>query len=367
MRKEVISSKQLVSLIVLFELGTALVVPVGLESGHAVWLSILLALPGGVVLYLIYAHLYRQFPNLILSGLMQKILGKWIGWTISLLYVPFFMFSGSRNLAEAGYLLLAASYDKTPILIINAIMIVAVVYVLSKGIEVFARTAEIYFLVIVVIGVISNSIIIASGLMDFQNLFPLNIKDLKEALASAYPNIWMFPFGELMLVTTILPFLGKGQSARNSGLAALILSALLLSFTHAIEMSVLGEEIYQRTNFPLFTTISLVNVADFIQRLDAFVILDLIICIFFKVTVYCYAAMVVAADLFKVKEPRKLAVPVGVVMLLISLISTESYTRHLEEGRVVQQYILTTVCAVIPSILFVTHWIRKRFGLYRLK
>lgn len=171
MRKEVISPKQLFALIVLFELGTALVVPVGLESGRSVWLSILLALPGGIVLYLIYADLYRQFPGLILSGYMQKILGKWIGWPLSLLYVPFLMFSGSRNLREAGDLLFSASYDKTPILIINAAMIAAVVYVLSKGIEVFGRTAEIYFLAIVAIGVISNSIVIASGLVDIKICF----------------------------------------------------------------------------------------------------------------------------------------------------------------------------------------------------
>lgn len=47
MRKEAIGPIQLFSMMVLFELGTAIVVPIGLESGHAVWLSILMALPGG--------------------------------------------------------------------------------------------------------------------------------------------------------------------------------------------------------------------------------------------------------------------------------------------------------------------------------
>lgn len=76
MRKEVIGPFQLFAMIVLFELGTAVVVPIGLESGHAVWISILMALPGGILLFMVYAYLYRQFPDLVISGYTRKILGN---------------------------------------------------------------------------------------------------------------------------------------------------------------------------------------------------------------------------------------------------------------------------------------------------
>ncbi|WP_330708024.1 hypothetical protein [Paenibacillus polymyxa] len=46
MKKEVIGTNQLFAMIILFELGTAIVIPIGLETGHTIWLSILLALPG---------------------------------------------------------------------------------------------------------------------------------------------------------------------------------------------------------------------------------------------------------------------------------------------------------------------------------
>lgn len=63
MKKETISASQLFALIFLFELGTALVVPIGLESGHAVWIAILLALPGGLLLYLIYVYLSQAISG----------------------------------------------------------------------------------------------------------------------------------------------------------------------------------------------------------------------------------------------------------------------------------------------------------------
>ena len=365
MRKEVIGPSQLFAMIVLFELGTALVVPVGLESGHAVWLSILMALPGGLLLYLVFVYLYQQFPDLIISGYTRKILGPWIGWPLSLLFLPVLLYNGSRNLREAGDLLISASYDKTPIFIINSIMIIAVMYILIKGIEVFSRTAEIFFWIIIVMGLICNFIVIAAGLVEYSDLFPLHAADLWQALKSAYPNIWIFPFGELMCFTTILPHFNKSRKIKKSGIAAITLSAFLLSFTHAVEMGVLGEKLYSRTTFPMFTTISLVNVANFIQRLDAFVMLTLIIGVFFKMTVYCYAAVAIAADLFKVRNPRKLVIPAGVVMLYSSFISAENYPVHMNDGKVFLENILPVFCAVIPILLLLIHSLRRRFGLYR--
>lgn len=365
MKKEVIGTNQLFAMIILFELGTAIVIPIGLETGHTIWLSILLALPGGVLLYLIFHDLYCQYPNLIISGYTQKILGKTIGWPLSFLYIPVLVFNGSRILRESGDLLIAASYDQTPVFIINAIMVTAVIYILNKGIEVFFRTSEIYLIVIFFMGFICFFVVIAAGLVDFKNLFPLHAVDWKQALRSAFPNILTFPFGELICMTTIFPHLQKSCQSRKTGIAAIVLSGILLCSTHAIEISVLGKNIYERSTFPMYTTITLVNLANFIQRLDALVILTLIIGVFFKMTLYCYAVIAVTADLFKVQDTRRMAIPVGVVVLFGSLISAENYPRHLEEGAFFLRYILSVLFTAIPIMLFVVHRVRKRLGLLR--
>ncbi|MCL6602471.1 MAG: spore germination protein [Paenibacillus sp.] len=365
MRKEVINPRQLFAMIILFEMGTAVVVPIGLENGHAVWVSILMALPGGVLLYLIYNYLYEQYPDMIISQYTRKILGKYIGWPLSLLYIPPLLFNGSRNLREAGSLLISAAYDQTPVFIIDSLMIIAVIYMLTKGIEVFARTAQIYMIVLFLMGMVTLIVVIAAGLVDFKNLFPLHPKDWMDSLKSAYPNILIFPFGEAVCFTTIFPHLNKSPKAKKTGVWAIVISGLILCFIHAVEIAVLGEGMYARAAFPLFTTVTLVDLANFIQRLDALVILTLIIGVFFKMTIYCYAAAAVAADLFKIKDVRKLAAPIGVVVLFSSYFSAENYPIHMDEGKTFLKYYLPILCAVIPLLLFVVHRIRKRWGLYR--
>ncbi|UJF31683.1 GerAB/ArcD/ProY family transporter [Paenibacillus hexagrammi] len=357
-----ISSNQLFAVIVLFEFGTALVVPIGLKAEQGVWLSILAALPGGIAIYLVYDYLFRQYPNVILSGYIRKIVGPYIGFPMIFLYIAYFLYNASRNLREAGDLLITVAYDQTPMLVIHAVMIIAVVYVLNKGIEVFFRLGEIYLIITVCLGLIGGCTLLLSGVVEPRNLLPIYGAGWKSILQMAYPNIFLFPFAELVCFTTVFPRLNRTKAVRISGLAGIIISGLILSMTHALEIATLGSNIYGRSIFPLFTTISLANVADFLQRMDAIVVLTLIIGVFFKMSMYCYAAMVITADVFQIKEERKLAYPVGAVVLLVSILSAWSFPEHLQEGVESSMFFLGIVSFCIPVLLFLVQLIRRRLS-----
>ncbi|WP_373231552.1 GerAB/ArcD/ProY family transporter [Cohnella sp.] len=364
MDKSKINVRQLFALIVLFEVGTALVVPIGLTAERDVWFSIFLALLGGILLFLVYDYLYRQYPDLPISGYARKILGQYIGWPLCLTYVIFFIYNGSRDLRDAGDLLATSTYDQTPVFVLNAIMIMAVVYVLYKGMEVLARLGEIYLIILICLGALGNIFVLFSGIIDLKNMFPMFHKGWVPVFKAAYPNIFMFPFGEMICFTTILPYLNRSQLGRKTGVYALIFSGIILSFTHAVEISVLGINMYERSTFPLFSMIGLVNIADFLQRLDAIVILTLIIGDFFKIAIFCYAAVIVAADIFNVQK-QKLVLPIGIVVLFSSVIISENWTEHIEEGSFHLKAILPIYALAIPVLLLMVHIIRKRFSLYR--
>lgn len=360
--KQAISPTQLFATMILFEFGTALVLPIGLGSGANAWLSILLAMPAGMILYVLFTYFNKQFPSMILSGYTKKIIGVYLGWPVSFLYILFFIYISARNLREAGDLLISASYDQTPIAVIHAIMIAAVIYVLCKGINVLFRLGEIYILIIVSIGILSHAAILVSGAIEIRNLLPVLGKGWIPTLKNAYLNIFMFPFAELVCFTTVLPYLKQKQLSKKTGLWAILASALMLSLTHALEVGVVGADVYSRATFPLFTVITIVDVAEFMQRLDSFIILALIICVFFKMTIYAFAATAIAADLFHFTEQSLMAYPIGVIIFLVSVLSAWSFPEHNEEGFMVLYSVLPVFCLLIPVLLFIVHLFRKRFG-----
>jgi spore germination protein KB len=360
--KTSISPGQLLVMMLLFEFGTAMVVPVGLKAMQATWLSILIAAPGGIVLYLIYESLNRRHRDLVISGYMSKILGKYIGLPLSVLYNVFFIYMAARVLRDGGDLLITASYDRTPIFVIHAVMIIAVIYVLHKGIEVFFRLGQIYIFIVCTIGFLSGFAVLLSGKADFGNLLPIAGEGWPSVLQAAYPNIMLFPYGELVVFTTVLPHLNHAPLARKTGILAILFSGMTLSAFHAMQVAVLGIDIYSRATFPLFTSIGLVKVAEFLQRLDALVILTLIIGVFFKVAMFCYGAMAVAADIFRVEQPSKLAFPIGIIVLFMSIFIAWSFPEHLEEGAHNITFNLVFFCIIVPVLLLVVDFVRKHFN-----
>ncbi|CAM3188588.1 GerAB/ArcD/ProY family transporter [Paenibacillus lupini] len=359
--KQTISSKQLLSLMILFEFGTAIVVHIGLESNHATWLSILIALPGALLLYGLYRYLYRQYPDLIVSGYIRKIVGPYLSWPLNLSILAYFIYNASRNLREAGDLLIASVYDETPLFIINTTMALVMIYVLSKGVEVLFRLAQVYILVILFLGITGLLAVSFSGEMEFSNLFPINGGDWRNVIQTAYPSILLFPFSELFAFSTIFPLLNNSKEAGRTGTAAILFSGLVLSLTQGVQLLVLGNSIYVRSTFSLLTTISVINVADFLQRLDAIVMLLLIICVFFKMSLYCYAVMAIWGDLFRIPNTNKLAAPVGIVILFMSIFSAWSFPEHTDEGQRSSMVMLFLVTVAIPLFLLLVHFARKTF------
>jgi spore germination protein KB len=146
MEKAKISASQLFILMVLFELGSALLVPLAIRAKQEAWLAILFGMLGSFVLFLVYHKLYTYYPDLLPTEYMQKILGKVMGTVLAFVYILYFMYDASRVLRDFGEMLLTFAYPDTPLFIANALLILVIIYATRKGIEVIARSGELLFI-----------------------------------------------------------------------------------------------------------------------------------------------------------------------------------------------------------------------------
>ncbi|WP_416826305.1 GerAB/ArcD/ProY family transporter [Ectobacillus polymachus] len=363
MEKTKVTSEQLFAMMTLFELGSSLVVGLGMEAKKDAWLAILLGWAGGMMIYFIYGSLFRHYPDLPLTGYLQKILGKYIGTILGLIYILYFIYISSRVLRDFGELLSGSAYDQTPLFVINSLMIVTIIYVLRKGMIVLARTGLLLFTLFLILWILGNALVFISGLVDMKNLLPILEKGWKPVLKTAFPLTYTFPFGEMIIFTMIFPYLTKPQQAIKIGWAALTGSALLLILTSIVNIAALGVDIASRAAFPLLATIEKVNILNFLQRLDIIVILTLIIGGFFKISLFFYAAVIGTSNLFKVKRHETLIFPIGMIILFSSVQIASNFTEHLFEGlKVVPIYLHLPLQTGIPLLLLIIAWFRKRLN-----
>jgi spore germination protein KB len=361
MEKAKISASQLFILMVLFELGSALLVPLAIRAKQDAWLAILLGMIFSFILFLVYYKLYSYYPNLLPTEYMQKILGKVLGTILAFIYILYFMYDASRVLRDFGEMLLTFAYPDTPLFIANALLMLVIIYTVRKGIEVIARSGELLFIFMYILAVAGFILIISSGLIEIKNLQPVLEEGLLPVLKVVFTQTIYFPFAEVIVFTMILPYLNNPKKAKVTMLCATGLSGINLMITMLINVSVLGVSLTARSQFPLLSTVQTIQVADFLERLDVFFMLALVISIFFKICLLFYAAVVGTANLFKVKSPSRLSYPLGMIILFLSITIASNVQEHIHEGLKVAMFALhIPLLVIIPPLLLLVAFLKNR-------
>ncbi|MBT2727781.1 GerAB/ArcD/ProY family transporter [Bacillus sp. ISL-75] len=361
MEKAKISATQLFVLVVLFEMGSAILVGIASDAKQDAWIAILFGLTGGIMIFFIYYKLYMYYPDLPLTSYVQEITGKWLGRLIGFLYIVYFMYLAARVLRDFGELLTTTIYNSTPLFVINTLMIITIIYGIHKGFEVIARVGEIYFGVVYLTAILGMLLITFSGLIHLGNLKPILENGLKPVIKTFLTQTINFPFGEMVVFTMLLPFVNDKKKVKIVCLSGMILSGINITITVIVNISVLGVNLFSQSTFPLLTTVGKIQIADFIERLDVLFMLYLIIGGFFKIAIYYYAAVAGAADIFQLKNQRKLGFPLGIIVLFASVTIASNYSEHIKEGLVVvPTYLHWPFQIIIPSMLLIIAFFRNR-------
>ena len=345
----------------IFILGSALLLDIGKPARQDAWLVPLLATVFGCALYLVYISLYKRYPDMSLTGYTLKIFGKYLGSIISFIYVIYFIYIASRVLRDFEELLASSSYYGISIITLGICMALALIYSIHLGIEAFARVACLCFAIILFTLFILNVMYVLGGYIKVENLQPVLANGWGPIGKELVPLGITVPFGELITFTMILPYLNKKSQATSVGLFAIIVSGIVLTLNSLILLCVLGPETVLRSSFPALTAVSYINVAGFIQRLDTFILVLMVILGFVKITIYFFCAVIGVRDLFRIKPSVTSIYFIGGVIFFSSLMIAPNYQAHIDEGLTIVPYLLHLPLHIgIPILLLVTAYIKQK-------
>lgn len=363
-----ISTYQLFVLILLFEMGSSLVIGTGISAKQDAWLATLGGMVGGLFLFLIFYKIYQYYPGTSPLDIYKTAFGKFLGWIVGFAYASYFLYIAARVLRDLGEMLVTFSYSETPLLVINFIMICGVLYGVRKGIEVISRTGEILFSFLYVLAVVGFILIIFSQLIDVSKLKPVLEHGLTPVLKSIYSETLYVPYGETVVFMALFPYIKETKKIKPIGISAITLSGINLALTMVINIAVLGIDANERSPFPLLSTIQEIRIAEFLERLDVFFMLALVVGGFFKISIYFYASLTFYAQLFKIDRYQNIAYPLTLIVLCMSIMEATSYAEHIEEGlRLVPIYFHIPFQIIIPVILLVTIFIKVKWKKRKVK
>jgi len=316
MNKEVISRKQATSIIILYWLGSILIMGTT-EAGKDLWIAIIIATIVAIPVLFIYSRLMKLYPGKDFFEISIDVFGKIGGKILILFYIEYALHLSALETNNYSEFFHIGILPETPKYVF-AIMLVAIcIFAAKMGLEVTGRCAEInIFFVLLSIIVIT---LLSIPYFDFSNIKPVLYNGWKPVIGASF-TLSSFPFAESVIFIYILSSLKQGESIYKVVYSALGVTSIVLIVVLTGIILVLGEYPAQMYYFPTQQSISIIDIGDFIQRLDIFSPLVYFLNYFIKITICLIFASKGFTKLFNIREYKKLVVPLGFFVFVFSLI-----------------------------------------------
>ncbi|RAW11968.1 spore gernimation protein [Paenibacillus taichungensis] len=324
---------------------------------HDAWLCSILGQPIGLLLIWVLYQLHQTFPEFSLIEICNKLLGPLAGSALSIGYLFYFAIGAAICIREVGDFLTTQIYLQTPIRVILIILMCSLIWGLIKGLSTIGGTIElltpvvVVFMVLLFLGLVPK--LDSSNLQPFLNT---NWVHLIEAIVrSAFTS-----FGELIVLTMILPYVKTGSNLKRDMLLATLCGGILLSILLLFSLMVVGPFMTQHNIYISYTLSQKINIGNFFERIEALMAIAWLIATYFKSLLYMFAFVVGWAQLFQLKTYQSFILPSALFIFSLSILISPNvifYTTTIMPAWVDWDM---TCSFIIPLLLLLVH--RIRFG-----
>ncbi len=327
---EKISAGQLASIVILFQIGSSSLFLLASEAKHDAWISVAIAMVLGMgMLLFVTIPIQSRAPHSDLMEMLTRYFGKYLGFIVGLAYIGYFIYKSVRNVREFGDLVILYLLPGTPLDIVMIVLLAVGAYAIIQGIEVFFRVGQLMLPWLLLIYILLFGLMLISGLVDLKKLLPLFERGWIPVWKAAVPEVISFPFGEMIVFLIFWKHVVRFSDIKKFTLIPYTFSGLFIVLTNMLIIAVLGD-LSGAYVIPFMFGTSLIEIGGFLERMDPFVSLLLFGGVFFKQATYYLAAVLAAAELFKVTR-HIVVVPVGAV-IFVGAKMFKSYMEQIQLG-----------------------------------
>lgn len=359
MEKETITSKQGIIIMTMFILGSTLVMGTSSEAKQDVWLSSFAAMLFAAPVFFVYARLLSIFPGKNLYSTLELLFGKVIGKLLALPFIWFSFHIGALVIRNFSEFIHIVSIPLTPQYIISFCITLLCIWAVKAGIEVIGRwTAIIFPIVIIAILIVTLMLI---PLFDFRNLKPVLYNGFRPVISAAF-SLFAFPLAETVIFTAVLNNLRSKSSPYKVYYWSLLIGGLTILLVAVRSLLVLGAENTGILYFASFASVRLIDIGEFIQRIEISVTVVFLFAGFVKASICLYAASSGLAKVFNLSSYRQIVSPVGLLMMVLSIVIYHSTIEMFEWAEKIYKYYAIPFEIILPLIILIAAEIKLRTG-----
>ena len=357
MNKEVISVRQGVILVILYLMGSTVLVGTGGAAKKDMWLAMIIAIVLAIPLFLFYSKLLASFPGKNIYDITELAFGKLLGKIIILLYTWYALHLGALVLNNYGEFINIVGLPDTPMIVPVMFFGILCAWVVKEGIEVLGRWGELY--IAFFLGVLFITIFFAIPTMDINRIRPVLEEGLTPLIKGTI-GIFAFPYAEAVMFTMITPFYKDKKAIYKIYIYGLLWAGIILLVIVFRNLLTIGPDKITMHYYPSYIAVGLINIGDFIQRAQILITVAFLITGFIKISICLLAAVNGVAKLFNINEYRNIVVPVTILMLNLSFIVYENIMQTVTWAPEIYPYYAAIFQIILPVIIYICASLRTR-------
>lgn len=325
MNKERISQEQVLMLMVISRVALTVVyygvTPGALEDGW--WLAAI----GAVAMILcawVTSHLWRRFPTHTFAQVAEIALGKTLGKGMIGLYLLVLLLFFSLSLRLTGEFFVTVFLSRTPMVVVIGMIALLLAWGAVAGIEVIARAAQVVFPIFV--GAILLMVVLLLKDIQVAHLLPPEIlhtgpvphlQDIAGTVSRSVEYVWL---------GMLIPFVADGRNLFPTLARAHLMMAGIWMAMGVAMFGVLGRDL-QPYNFPFFQAVQMIDIADFIQRVDALFLGAWLLGMFMRTSMILWASALCMAQWLGLKHYRPLVLPLAGLGATYAMAQAENFSQ----------------------------------------
>jgi spore germination protein KB len=355
MNREIISGKQLKNLIIVYLMGAALVASGSAYAKHCAWISEIASIIIAIPIVLMYARLSCISKGKNIFDLFQDSLGKFIGCIFTLLFLIYSIYLGSAVIRNFTEFVQIVFFPDTPQYTTAIFAFCTILYIINKGIEPLARAVS--SVAYLLIGVMLMLVVFSLGDMDFSNILPIFSEKISVMAKESF-FLLSLPYLEIVMFLGLGGSFKKGDSLYKAYVYGLVISGVVLLLAFLRNIFVLGTHVMEQVYFPAYTSTSLIDIADFITRIEVIASSTYTFSIIIQSAVCFITACKGVAKLANIKDYKVFSAPACLLGLYLSKTmfkSTQALFGTIIKGRVpvfLVQFLIPLITWIAAEIKF---------------
>jgi spore germination protein KB len=313
-RKENISRRQAMCILILFLFGSSVVIGVSSEASQDSWASLLIGLAFSIPVILVYSRLMKLFPETDLFDIMQTLFGKILGKILVALFAWYAFHLGALVVRNFSEFIEIVAMPETPQLPIMIALTLVTTYLAASGMETLGKWSVLMFPIIMF--VVALTVVLALNRMDFTNLMPF-LETAPATLLSSGFDVFSFPFAETVVFLCMAGSVRKEESPYKIYIRAVLFCGGVLLVIILRNVSTLGAAMVKASYFPSFTTARVIQVGDFLSRIEGSISMNFLVSGITKITLCLMVASKGLAHIFNIEDYRRILAPVALLMMAL--------------------------------------------------